>query len=191
LNDQNPLFDQKKQLRQYLKQKRASLTESERQSCSECITYRLFNMHEFQQAKIVFVYISWSTEVATHQIIKRLLSIGKKVLVPKIIDKETMVAQSLEDWEDLKPGTLGILTPSKGHITDETVDLAITPGLGFTERGHRIGFGAGYYDRWFSAHDVHLKVALAFENQIVDELPVEETDIPVDMILTEKRTIKI
>ncbi len=191
MNTQTTLFEQKKQLRASLKQKRASISESNRESHSKIIADRLFELKEIQEANIVFAYISYATEVMTHEILKKLLEDGKKVVVPKILSSKKMVAQHFVSWDDLEPGTLGILTPKNGDITQEPVDVAITPGLGFTEQGHRIGFGAGYYDRWFATHDVRLKVAIAFETQIIESLPTEDTDIPVDYILTEKRIIKI
>ena len=191
MNKQSSLLEQKRQLRTYLQQRRAAIFGSDRTTYSKFISDRLFKLKEIQHAKVIFAYISYASEVNTHEILKRLLSDGKKVVVPKIISSEKMVAQHFESWDDLEPGTLGILTPTTGNITDATIDIAITPGLGFTVSGHRIGFGAGYYDRWFASHEVRLKIAIAFETQIVDSLPIEETDIPVDLILTEKRTIKI
>ncbi len=191
MNTQTTLFEQKKQLRASLKQKRAEISESNRATHSKNIADRLFELKEIQGANVVFAYISYATEVMTHDILKKLLEDGKKVVVPKILSSKKMVAQHFVSWDDLEPGTLGILTPKNGEITQEPVDVAITPGLGFTEQGHRIGFGAGYYDRWFASHYVRLKVAIAFETQIIESLPTEDTDIPVDYILTEKRIIKI
>ncbi len=191
MNTQTTLFEQKKQLRASLKQKRAEISESDRESHSKIIADRLFELKEIKDANVVFAYISYATEVMTHEILKKLLANGKKIVVPKILSSKKMVAQHFVNWDDLEPGTLGILTPKNGEITHEPVDVAITPGLGFTEQGHRIGFGAGYYDRWFATHEVRLKVAIAFEDQIIESLPTEKTDIPVDQILTEKRVIKI
>ncbi len=191
MNTQSTLFEQKKQLRESLRQRRAEITLSDRESHSRIITDRLFELKEIQDANVVFAYISFATEVITHEILKKLLADGKKIVVPKILGSKKMVAQHYVSWDDLEPGTLGILTPKNGEITHEAVDIAITPGLGFTEQGHRIGFGAGYYDHWFANHDVRLKVAIAFETQVIDTLPIGKMDIPVDIILTEKRTIKI
>ncbi len=190
MNTQTPLFEQKKLLRASLKQRRAKISRSDRESHSKIIADRLFELTEIQNANVVFAYISYATEVMTHDILKILLADGKKVVVPKILSSKNMVAQHFVSWDDLEPGTLGILTPKNGEVTHEPVDVAITPGLGFTEQGQRIGFGAGYYDRWFATHEVSLKVAIAFEDQIIESLPTEETDIPVDQILTEKRMIK-
>lgn len=191
MNNHFSLLEQKKQLRDSLKEKRAAISLPDRKIYSGKIANSLLNMQEIQEAKVIFSYISYATEVATHEILQKLLDAGKKIVVPKIISSKEMVSQHFENWEDLESGTLGILTPKNGEITDEAIDIAITPGLGFTEQGHRIGFGAGYYDRWFATHKVKQKIAIAFEAQLVESLPIEETDIPVDKIITEQRQINI
>ncbi len=191
MNNHSSLFDQKKILRDSLKQKRAGISQLDRKKHSKIITENLLNLHEIQQAKVIFSYISYATEVSTHELLQNLLDAGKKIVVPKILSPKEMVSQHFQNWDDLEPGTLGILTPKSGEVTDEVIDVAITPGLAFTEKGLRIGFGAGYYDRWFASHKVKLKIAIAFEAQIVASLPAENTDIPVDKILTEKRQISI
>ncbi len=191
MNDQNLIFNQKIQLREILKKKRAEISNSEKTYFSKIITDHLLSLEQLKKAETVFAYISYSTEVETHQLIQSLLASGKKVLVPKIIDSQVMHSQQLNNWAELKPGKLGILTPGKGEIYTLPIDVAITPGLGFTLEGHRIGFGAGYYDRWFSSHKVKLKIAIAFEKQIIESLPIEETDVAIDVLLTEKRFITV
>ena len=144
-----------------------------------------------QAAETIFGFISWSTEVNTHDLIKTLLEQGKNVLVPKIVSPTIMEAQQLHNWSDLKEDKLGILAPQTSIDFHGSVDVVITPGLGFTQDGHRIGFGAGYYDRWFYSSSQNYKIALAFEKQILKELPLEPTDIPVNEINTESREVII
>ncbi|MFK8069046.1 MAG: 5-formyltetrahydrofolate cyclo-ligase [Gammaproteobacteria bacterium] len=189
MNKPTTLFDQKKQLRETLKQNRAEISQLDRERYSKIIADQLFELDQIRNANVVFAYISYATEVITHDILKRLLADGKNVIVPKILSPTKMIAQHLENWEDLEPGILGILTPQKGAIYCDTVDVAITPGLGFTTKGHRIGFGAGYYDRWFATHNVFASIALAFEKQIINKLPTDKNDIPVGLIVTEDRVI--
>lgn len=188
---QNTLIEQKKQLRQRLKQLRAAIPDHTREIYSNRITQQVLELAEIKTAKTIFAFISWSSEVYTHDLIRQLIQQNKNIVVPKILDKETMIAQRLNSWDDLISDKLGILAPVKPELFEGTVDVTITPGLGFTEQGHRIGFGAGYYDRWFASYDAGFKVAIAFEVQIVDQLPLELTDIPVDMIITEERIIRL
>ena len=89
------------------------------------------------------------------------------------------------------PTSFGILTPPGNQPCPGPYDIVITPGLGFTVTGQRIGYGRGYYDRWFTEHPVENKIALAFEVQLIKEIPHAGYDIPVDILITEKRIIVI
>lgn len=184
------LHEQKKRLRDEIKQRRSLLSESDRNMMSEQIALFLQEIPEFNQAKSVFCYISYLDEVETHSLITRFLQQKKVLAVPKIMNKTEMLAIPLTDFSDLEPDNLGILTPKSNSALINTFDIAITPGLGFTEKGDRLGYGRGYYDRWFSKNTVQTKIGIAFEVQIVDELPLEETDLPLDVLVTEKRILE-
>lgn len=140
---------------------------------------------------VPFAYISYATEVETHGLLQRLLALGKSLAVPRMVTRTDMLAQVLASWDGLVSGPMGILVPQDGPSHPGPFQVAITPGLGFTERGQRLGFGAGYYDRWFAGNPVGCKVALAFEAQLLDDLPTEATDMPVDAIVTERRVIRV
>jgi 5-formyltetrahydrofolate cyclo-ligase len=185
------LNNDKTQLRKALKDRRAKLPPQQRARFSKAIAERLFCLDEIQQAQTFFVYISSATEVNTHEILKRLLAEGQGVAVPKITSSKRMEAHRFTDWAQLIPGSLGILTPAQDDRFSGFLDIAITPGLGFTESGDRIGFGAGYYDRWFAEHPRTRRIALAFEVQIAEFIPTEANDLPVDLIITERRLIQI
>ena len=118
-------------------------------------------------------------EVETNSLINFILKQGLALFVPKVINNIEMIAIKLNSLSDLEPDNIGILTPKSGEILLEPIDIAITPGIGFTKIGGRIGYGHGYYDRWFSKNLVKTKVGIAFEEQIVEKLPLEETDIPI------------
>ena len=185
------LHEQKKQLRNEIKRRRSLLSEAERLEKSQQIVRFLKKIPEFNQAKTVFCYISYLDEVETHPLISDFLHEKRTLAVPKIMDKTRMLAIPLDDLSNLEPDKLGILTPKSSQTADFDFDIAITPGLGFTEQGDRLGYGRGYYDRWFSKNTVKMKIGIAFEVQIVDELPLEETDLPLDILVTEKRIIDI
>jgi 5-formyltetrahydrofolate cyclo-ligase len=190
MDSQDSLAAQKTLLRTRLKGLRAEIPEHRRAKFSYAIACRLFELEQVKTAQSFFIYISHGSEVDTHGIIKRLLATGKLVTVPKIINSDYMVANHFTSWEALRPGKLGILTPITSEPYRGVVDIAVTPGLGFTVEGYRLGFGAGYYDKWFATHVTGLKIALAYEGQIVEYIPRDDHDIPVDMIITEQRTIK-
>jgi len=182
---------QKTETRKMLKTARAKLPEATRLDYSNSIIEQVLRLDEIKNARTIFIYISYATEVHTHELIKALLESGKTLAVPKIVDSEFMEAESFSSWEDLVPGELGILTPSNSEPCSGPFDVALTPGLGFTLSGHRMGFGRGYYDKWFAQNKVSHKIALAYEAQLVDNIPVEVTDVPMDKIVTEQRVITI
>ncbi len=185
------LLEQKKQLRTLIKQRRSTLPMTSRAKMSQQIIQFLHEIDEFNQAKSIFCYISYLDEVETQPLISRFLEQKLALAVPKIMNKTEMLAVSLKDLSDLEPDKMGILTPKSNQAASGPYDIVITPGLGFTERGDRLGYGRGYYDRWFSKNEVKTKIGIAFEVQLVDELPLEETDMPLDILVTEKRIIDL
>ena len=187
--DHTTLVARKAQTRASLKQIRAALSGQERETASASITRQVLELPEIQAAITIFIFISYGNEVHTHDLLKHFLIQGKSLAVPKILASKTMIATPFQQWDDLVPGELGILTPQGETAYSGDFDVVITPGLGFTTQGHRIGYGRGYYDRWFATHRTGHKIAICFEAQITDVLPVDESDVPVDMIVTENRVI--
>jgi len=189
---QNKQVDQHKaETRKMLKLMRANIPETTRLDYSNSIAEQVLKLDEIRNARTIFIYISYATEVHTHDLIKALIDDGKALAVPKIVDSDFMKAESFSSWEDLVPGKLGILAPANSKPCDGPFDVALTPGLGFTMSGHRMGFGRGYYDKWFAQNKANHKIALAFEAQLVDEIPIDDTDVPMEKIVTEQRVIVI
>ncbi|MFO1435996.1 MAG: 5-formyltetrahydrofolate cyclo-ligase [Gammaproteobacteria bacterium] len=185
------LSAEKAALRLKLKAARDAIPVSMRETYSAAIRARLLGLKAVQGARRVFIFISNGSEVDTHPLVQGFLAEGREVAVPKIVAKTEMIACRLRDWSGLKAAQLGILSPIATEPVAGHFDLVVTPGLGFTESGRRIGYGAGYYDRWFAAHSVANKIALAFEAQVLPAIPVDENDLPVDAIVTEKRVIAV
>ena len=105
------------------------------------------------------------------------------------IEKRSLILSELKDWNDLEPGSYGILEPKKDKIIEmliESIDIIIVPGVGFDELGCRLGHGAGYYDNLLKKSINATHIGLAFEFQIVEKVPIESHDLPVDIIITEK-----
>ncbi|HCL03709.1 MAG TPA: 5-formyltetrahydrofolate cyclo-ligase [Lachnoclostridium phytofermentans] len=176
--------------------KRDQMSEEESQVKSSAILEQLLKLPDFMLADDLFTYVSFGKEVNTHELIKSALLFGKRVYVPKVLDKKFMEFYQIEGLEELLPGTLGILEPEPkklGQMQNERKQIMIVPGLAFDLIGNRIGFGAGYYDRYFIEHpNPNLKkVAIAYDFQIEEELPADQFDIPMQRIVTEKRQIRI
>ncbi len=183
--------EKKARLREELKARRAALDADTRAAYSRRVTDKILSQPEVRSADNIFIYISYGSELETHTLINALLDSGKRLAAPRILDRETMIAVGFSDWASLEKAELGILRPMGSDPLTVEYDVTITPGLGFTERGYRIGYGAGYYDRWFARNQSGTRIAPAFEIQLVENLPVDEYDLPVHRILTERRDIHI
>lgn len=149
----------------------------------EKIRENLKNLEIYKNAKSVFVFISYRTEVDTLKIIEMIKEDGKKLLVPLVKRKE-MIAVEVEGIEDLEPNKMGILEPKEGK-EEIDVDLTITPGLAFDKEGYRLGYGGGFYDRFFEKVDT-IKMGIGYSDQKVDKVIHEDYDKKLDYLLTDE-----
>jgi 5-formyltetrahydrofolate cyclo-ligase len=161
---------------------------------SAAIWERLSVMPEFAGATRLFLYISTMREVDTHGLIRQLLAMGREVSVPCFeTATQRYVASLVHDFDaDLATGKFGILEPTPEAIRPSTsgqISAALVPGLAFDETGNRLGRGLGYFDRLLRQTS-GVKIALAFDFQLLDEVPVEAHDLRMDFIVTETRVIK-
>ena len=185
----------KKQLRRRIIDERDKLTYDQIVEKSRSVAENFWDLDIYQRADTIMYFISFGSEIDTRPIIDKSLMEGKTVLVPRPIKEEKkMIASCLLNWdEDLTAGVYGILEPlpeKTRPVEPETIDLMVVPGVAFDPRGNRLGYGGGYYDRFFNLlrRDTPL-VAIAFEMQIVDDVPVESWDRKVDILITEERVI--
>ena len=186
----------KKALRKEMLNKRSKLSLKEVEEKSETIANRLFNLNQYKEANFIFSFISFKDEVNTHKIIKKSISMGKRIGVPITIPKtrELQVSELMDFDKELALGFYDILTPKDEYIRivpSKIIDLILVPGVAFDKRGYRVGYGGGYYDRFFANINKNvIKIGLCFEMQIIPEAPTDSYDIPVDFILTEKDLIQ-
>jgi len=176
--------------RKELKKIRENLSKKEVLEKSRVIGKKLFYLNDFEKSHSILFYVSFNNEVFTHTMIKKCLN-EKEVVVPlSNIQNETLILSKIEKWEDLHLGSYGILEPKRIiEFIPEKIDLIIVPGVGFDDKGNRLGHGKGYYDKLLQKTNAR-KIGLAFECQIVDKIPTDENDVPVDLIITEKRVIR-
>lgn len=139
----------------------------------------------FGEEQSFFVYLSFGSEVGTEALIRALLARGKTVCVPRIAGGEM---RSVPYREPLERGKYGILQPREGE--EKTCAVALTPLLAWDREGFRLGYGGGYYDRYFAAHPEVLRVGLAYAGQAVPRLPREETDVPLHAVVTEEGVVR-
>jgi len=170
----------KAEIRKKTLKKRKNVTNRDKKN--EKILNALTSQDFYKNAKTVMTYISFGDEVDTHALIKKMLG-EKCVCAPKCITKTEMEARSFSDFSDLSAGAYGILEPNGKVVTD--FDLIIVPGVAFNKDLHRIGYGAGYYDRFLSENKA-VTVGLFYEVQKCDFLK-DEYDYPLDYIITEEK----
>lgn len=185
----------KKILRKNMKNSRNNLETSKISEFSDAIINNIYEMDEYKNAKNIFCFVSFSSEVITHEFIKTSLKDGKNVFIPYIDeDKNIMKATKLKDFDDLKIGFYGILSleDEKLEFVDpKIIDLIIVPGLIFDYNFYRIGYGGGYYDKFLSNNSINpVKIGVCFDMQLIDDTKPEVHDVPVDYIVTEKRVLR-
>ncbi|NLJ76078.1 MAG: 5-formyltetrahydrofolate cyclo-ligase [Peptococcaceae bacterium] len=186
----------KKQLRSSIIKKRNILTPRQVDEKSAQIMDRLLSLDEYHQARSVMVYLDFRGEVRTAGLVKQALADGKNVAAPLTdIAKGLLTPALIVDFPaDLRPGAWGILEPGpQARLLDPaTLDLVITPGVAFDLSGYRIGYGCGFYDRFLprTGKDT-VYIGLAYEFQIQPDVFPQVHDVPVDIILTEERVIRV
>jgi 5-formyltetrahydrofolate cyclo-ligase len=184
----------KKSLRKDVLTKRQALSPQEVGQKSDNIHKRLFQLKYFQDARVIMVYVDFRNEVKTTAIITNALNQGKRVVIPVCRDGGQLIPAEVYQFpEDLEPGTWGILEPKPGRlrpVEPGEIELVLVPGVAFDQRGNRLGYGAGYYDRFLAkTSPTATSIALAYELQAVEDVFPVEHDMPVHYILTEDRLI--
>lgn len=185
----------KKILRKKILAKRAELVKDGKFYLSENVIENLVNTEYYKNAKNIMTFISFGSEIDTHEFIKDAIKEGKNIFVPVTFhETREMKPSLLKNFEELEKGYFNILTPKQEYIRyidPMEIDMVIVPGAVFDRRGYRIGYGGGFYDRFLSTKvrkDIP-KIAIAFDLQIIDKVPTEDYDVPVDFIVTEKEII--
>ena len=178
----------KNQIRQQLLQIRKDIPQVIRDVKNEEITRRLEELDVFKKAQHILFYYSFNNEVDTHFLIKKYLD--KKQLYLPQIQSETFKAVPIKTPLKLRTGKQGVMEPidfDPNSSFENEIDLVITPGVAFDKNGNRIGMGKGYYDRYFAINNSPVKVALAYEEQVLDSVPKDTYDVAVDLIVTNKK----
>ena len=187
----------KNQLRQQYKQIRNRLTADQVISYSASIARQLFATDLWQQSSTVMLYLSFQNEVATEAIYQRGWQDGKTMLLPICAPESGLMEMSvITSFDQLEPNRYGIgELPEhlQQIIAPEQIDVCLIPGIAFDHAGTRLGFGAGYYDRYLPRVNPSAKrIALAYECQMHSEtLPRDAYDLPMQYILTERKLYQI
>ncbi len=178
----------KKELRKKILRLRDSLNVSIRKRKDEKIKASVTEFIRKMNIKSLALYASFGSEVNTQEIFFFCKEKGIKTAFPKVVDEDLAILW-VNSSDELKPGYKSILEPSIYRIASfDELDLILVPGVAFDERCYRIGYGGGFYDRLLKDKKV-TKLGLAYEEQVVKEIPNEPFDIRVDLIITDERII--
>ncbi|MBQ3384024.1 MAG: 5-formyltetrahydrofolate cyclo-ligase [Erysipelotrichaceae bacterium] len=172
----------KRELRQLIKSK--LLSDEYIVEASEVIQQKVIDSEDFEDSKKIFCYISVNGEVSIDKIISKALK-TKEVYVPKCIDKGIMKAVRIDNVDCLVKNRYGIPEPDNTSITADEFDLIIVPCLCAGKNGERLGHGAGYYDR-FLKDSKGRTICLCFEERIRNDIIMDDNDIYMDQVITEK-----
>lgn len=175
------------------------VAQQDKDNLSKQICKRFMGLPEYKHARTVMWYVDAASEVRTRHSLPQALTHGKRVVVPWcVVETNELELFLLEDMAELVEGAYKILEPKPElrslpakQVAPSELDLVMVPGTAFDPRGGRMGQGKGYYDRLLAhARPNAPLVALAFDCQIFDEIPVAPHDVFMDKVLTELRMIE-
>ncbi len=190
-----------KALQNKLQLRQSVAARRETQKGADVLSRRIWDtilaLPQFIRARTVMTYLDIGSEVRTRRYLPELWQLGKKLVVPYCMARELRLFH-LKNMDELSPGTWQILEPkpewrehAERHVDTAELDLIVVPGLAFDRYGGRLGLGKGYYDRFLlHIRPDAVKIAPAFECQLVDKIPLLPHDVRVDMVVTENAVYK-
>lgn len=179
----------KVEIRRLAIEKRNALNETDRKTKSFEIGKILESLELFQNAKTVLFYYSHNSEVGTLGLMKKWIE-EKQLLLPRLTSDDSFLALPVSSLDELDLNRYGIPEPAVKGDEIPKPDIIIIPGVAFDRKGNRIGMGSGYYDRFLADKQDIPRIALAYSTQILDSVPQDPYDEPVDMIVTENEVIR-
>ncbi|UCF44376.1 MAG: 5-formyltetrahydrofolate cyclo-ligase [Planctomycetota bacterium] len=183
----------KAQLRSEMQKHLLQMSDEQRSGKSHKACQNLISTPQFQNASAIMMYLSLPHEVDTSEAILHAWQLGKVVAVPKISwQQRHMIPVQINSLETgFSTSASGLRNPITGIPTPfAEIDLVVTPALGFDRKGNRLGRGGSYYDRFFINDELKApRCGFAFAEQIVDSVPVAETDVPVDFLVTDEEVV--
>ena len=177
---------EKQRIRQEARRISGQLTPEYRQEASREITRKVLELPFWKEAGTVMAYWSMPSEPDTQELMETALREGKTLLLPRCLDAARMAALPVKSLDEAKPGTMGIPEPPMPESTDgiPEPELILVPCVAASPGGIRLGHGAGYYDRFLAEHSGKT-ACLCFRALMRADLPAEETDVPVDLVVTD------
>ena len=173
------------QIRELHRVKRGQMRMDQVQQASEQISQFLAKDMKIWNAPCIYAYYPCHQEASILPFVRRMLEKGKKLAFPRVKGEE-MEFYAVEDMDAFQKGSFGIMEPIGQKPVCEEQAVVLVPGLVFDENGNRMGYGKGYYDRYFHSHKVQTRIGIAYEHQMEKEIIPQSWDVPMDGIVTEK-----
>lgn len=184
------MVDSKKNaLRKILLEKRDGTSAEMKAITSKQIQKKIQKIKEYTEATSIASYYPIGSEVLTQSIMQDILSRGVKLSLPKIIN-DMLEYRQITDFTQMEIGKFDIPEPREDAKLVDHIDVILVPALGLSKNGNRIGYGRGYFDKFLAQNDV-TSIALSYSKQLVGNIPTNNTDIPVNWIVTEDQVIKV
>ena len=180
----------KKLLRREFLTRRAAISIEERDSVSRELIKKFLATEIYRDAKILMAYASMPDELQLNELFAACFADKKIISIPLIVSKGEMRAVEVPSFDSLEVGAFNIPTVKKNlrrFIEPAQIDCIIVPGAAFDVEGNRLGLGGGYYDRFLPQAVNAKKIALAYDFQLTNSLPIEPHDAKIDAVLTPKR----
>ena len=186
-----PAPEEKKALRRAMLDRQRALSESERAALTASLTKALLQFPAYPKAQRIMAYLSLPGEADLDDFLRAALAEGKEIYVPVCLPDFQMEAGRLSDMEHFAKGPHGLRDLPPGYETacPEDLDLLLVPAVAVDISGHRLGRGAGYYDRFLSRVSQEKRVAVVWDFQLTEAVPAEAHDLSVGAVITEKRSI--
>jgi len=181
----------KKALRQNLRQVLSALSPQDIHQRSLRACARMAETREYQRSEVIMVFLSHPMEVDTTPLVLHAWRCRKRILAPKVswVQRRMLPIEIRSLSDNLSRSSLGIREPAEGlPIPVSSIDMVIVPGMGFDCHGNRIGRGRGFYDHFLANPEWRgIACGLALEEQVVDEVPMHDHDMKIDMLVTDAK----
>ena len=173
----------KKELRRQIREKKRAMTEDQIVTASARLGELFLSCPEYKAAKTIYGYLPYNQEVRTVPMLEQAMRDGKRVAVPKCYGDQMRFIY-MDDLSKVENGYANIPEPIADEpVANDKTALVLMPGMAFTADGNRMGYGGGFYDKFLAAEPDHPTVALCYDFQMVDYIPTDDYDIPVDRVL--------
>jgi len=180
----------KKEMRNIIREMRKAMNPGEKKAADAVICRKVMEMASGFPDKNILIYIAKEDEVNLNEAVLSFIRQGRRVAVPRVYGKELKFHRILS-LDDLEDGVFGLKEPKKDlPVLKPDGDLVFMPGMAYGKKGERLGYGAGYYDRYLSGYPGNILTGIGYDFQTEREFEASMNDIPVSQVITEKRSIK-